>query len=79
MKLNGDYNRGYTKALIDVQNFLESHSEAMKYNKLYSYKGISAILVALIQNHEELRETGTVDNLIVEKDNKNIIIRKKGI
>ena len=79
MKLSGGYNRGYTKALIDVQNFLESHSEAMKYNKLYSHKGISAVLSALIQNREELREAGTVGNLIVEKDNKNIIIRKKGI
>lgn len=79
MKLSGDYNRGYTKALIDVQNFFESHSEAMKYNKLYSCKGISAVLSALIQNHEEFRETGTVDDLIVKKDKKNIIIRKKGI
>lgn len=79
MKLSGDYNRGYTKALIDVQNFFESHSEAMKYNKLYSHKGISAILSALIQNREELGETGEIDDLIVKKDKKNIIIRKKGI
>lgn len=76
MKLNGDYNRGYTKALLDVKNFFEEHSEAMKYNKLYSHKGISAVLSALIQNHEELRETGTVDNSIVEKDKKSIIICK---
>jgi hypothetical protein len=75
-KLNGDYNRGYAKALIDVQNFLESHSEAMKYNKLYSHKGISAVLSALIQNREELRETGTVDDLIAKKDKKNIIVCK---
>lgn len=75
-KLNGEFIRGYTKALIDVQNFLESHSEAMKYNKPYSHKGISAVLSALIQNHEELRETGEVDDLIVKKDKKNIIVCK---
>ena len=42
-------------------------------------KGISAVLSALIQNHEEFRETGTVDDLIVKKDKKDIVIRKKGI
>lgn len=37
------------------------------------------VLSVLIQYHEELRETGTADDLIVKKDKKNIIIRKKGI
>ena len=77
MKLSGDYNRGYTKALIDVQNFFESYSEAMKYNKLYSHKGISAVLSALIQNHEEFRETGEVDDLIVKKDKKILLSERK--
>lgn len=73
-KLSGEFIRGYTKVLVDVQNFFESHSETMKYYKLYSYKGILAVLSALIQHREELRETGTVDDLIVKKDKKNIII-----
>lgn len=76
-KLSGEFIREYTKALVDVKKFFEEHSENMKYQKLYSCKGITAVLNALVEYREELRETGTVDNLIVVKDKKNIDIRKR--
>ena len=71
------FNCGYTKALLDVQHFFESYSESLKFNKLYSEKGVSAIIKFLIENREELRETGIVENFVVHKDKKSIKFVKK--
>jgi len=77
-KLNGDFNRGYTTALINVLNFFDEHSDAMKTNRLYNPKGIRAILDFLIRNKEELRETGSIENVIVCKDGRHTMLRKAG-
>ena len=65
------YNHGYTKALLDVQEWFRNHSLTMRYNRLYNEKGVNAILAALVENREELRETGSV-NLIVNKKTREI-------
>lgn len=75
-KLDGQYNAGYIKALIDVKNFFEDHSEAMKACRLNNQKGISALLKFILENHEELRETGDIENVIVYRQHNKILIKK---
>lgn len=60
-RLDGSYIRGYTKALLDVQHFFENHSDSLKYCKLHNKKGIDIVLQMLLDNREELRETGDVE------------------
>lgn len=70
------FNGGYTKALLDVQHFFESYSDSLSYNKLYNRKGVEAILKCLLDNREELRETGSLSGIIVRKDKKSVIVEK---
>jgi hypothetical protein len=76
-KLDGSFIRGYTKALLDVQNFFESHSEALSTYKLFNKNGVTAILKFLIENRDELREYGNIDDILVRKEPKKIIITKR--
>ena len=63
------YNGGYTKALIDVVRWFENHSNIIKFYKLYGYGNIVKILKALLENREELRETGDV-SLVYNREKK---------
>lgn len=76
-KLDGSFIRGYTKALLDVQNFFESHSEALSTYKLFNKNGVTAILKFLVENRDELREYGNIDDILVRKEPKKIIIAKR--
>lgn len=75
-KLNGDFNRGYTTALVNVLSFFDEHSDALKANRMYNQKGVHAVLQFLQNNREELRETGTIENIVVSKDKNGVTIRK---
>lgn len=67
------YTGGYFKALLDVRTFFESHSQSLKFSRLYNQKGVMQVLDALIKNREELRETGDVENLIYNTERKEIV------
>lgn len=54
------YSHGYTKALLDVRDYIKDHSDALKVNKLYNRKGIEKLIDALINRRGELMRTGTV-------------------
>lgn len=75
-KLNGDFNRGYTTTLVNVLSFFDEHSDALKANRMYNQKGVHAVLDFLLKNREELRENGTIENVIVSRDKNAIVIRK---
>lgn len=72
--LDGSYNRGYTKALVDVMNFFTSYSDSLKQCRLYNESGIQKTLQMLVNNRESLRETGRVN---VVYDTKNKVFLKK--
>ena len=55
------YIAGYTKALLDVQEYIKSHSGALKKAKLYNSRAIEKLIDALVENRVEMRETGTVN------------------
>ena len=76
-KLSGDYNRGYTKALTHVLNFFDEYSDALKFNKMYNQKDIHIVLNFLLDNRNELRETGTIDNVVVRKTGKQTYLEKE--
>lgn len=76
-KLNEDYIRGYTKALLDVKSFFENYSDNLKYNKLFNESGIMALLAFLVDNREELRECGDISGIIIDKSGKRVKIVKK--
>lgn len=69
--MTDSYIGGYSKALLDVKNWFEDHSEILKFNRLYNEKGIRNILWALLENRAELRETGDV-KLYVNRKTKEI-------
>jgi hypothetical protein len=55
---NSTYRQGYFKALLDVKNWWENHSESIKYLRLGSYKGALLILEKLLEVREDLMLLG---------------------
>ena len=55
------YTAGYTKALLDVQEYIKRRPGALKKVKLYNSRAVEKLIDALVENGEEMRETGTVD------------------
>lgn len=77
-KLDDNFIKGYTKALLDIQNFYERHSDSLQLYRLYTRKATTEIIRFLIENREELREIGDITNIIVNKDKSgNVRIIKK--
>ena len=57
-RLRSDYNKGYTKALLDVKSFIKKNEITVKKARLTGYNGILKLLDALNAGKDELRETG---------------------
>lgn len=75
-KLDGSFIRGYTKAVLDIQHFFESHSDSLKHNKLYNCAGIEELLKFIVSNRQELCETGDIADIVCRKEKKKVIIEK---
>lgn len=60
------YRQGYIKALIDVKNYVDSHSHVMKHYKLYNSKKLPMLLQAFIDNADE-----TFDQKSIKKSKEN--------
>ena len=64
---------GYTKALLDVKEYFEFHSESLKHNKAYNSKVIPVLIDSLIENRDEMMRIGGRNlELIITKDKKFI-------
>lgn len=76
-----DYNNGYKKALIDVINWFDKHSDAMRYNHFYNRKGIHFILSALLEYSDVFQDFGDCTELTIHKEpNGELkIIKAEGI
>lgn len=66
------YRQGYIKALIDVKSYVDSHSDVMKWNKLYSQKRLPLLLQAFIENADEMIAMGDMIELAFTADKKSI-------
>lgn len=65
------FNGGYTKALIDVKNYFEGHTDILSWNHMWNRKGVLQVLNALIEHREELRETGDA-NLVMNRETRTV-------
>lgn len=51
---NSSFEKGYFKALLDVKNYFDTHSDSLKINKMYNSKNIPKLLQAFIDNRERM-------------------------
>lgn len=57
-RLSGDYNRGYTKAIMDIQEVFSYINDDLKYHrKRMNDKVAKELLECCLQNRENLRES----------------------
>lgn len=69
------YQGGYTKALLDVKEFFEVHSEALKRNRCYNAKMIPVILDGLINARHKMMEVGGANlSMKLLKDSKKLVL-----
>ena len=66
------YRQGYIKALIDVKNYVDSHSCVMKQWKIYNSKKLSMLLQAFIDNADEMIAMGDMIELTLTFDQTSI-------
>lgn len=69
-----DYEYGYTKAVSDIKNYLESHSETLKWHKMNNLKGICEILSLFEKEHDTLLKYGPDIEVIVNYEGKKRIL-----
>ena len=68
------YRQGYFKALLDVKNYFDKHSESLKHNKMYNSKKIPLLLQAFFDNADEMIMWGDNIDLRVSKDGKRVFL-----
>ena len=72
--MNLDYNQGYFKALVDVKNYFDSHSDMLKHLRMYNSKKIPLLLDAFIRYHEKMIIVGDQIDLKLTADGKKVIL-----
>ena len=56
-RLSGDFNRGYTKAIMDIAEVMKYIQDDLKYHhKTLNQKTINRLLEVILANRESLRE-----------------------
>ena len=70
-----DYENGYTKALIDVLNWFERHSDCLRYTKMYNKIGVEAMLRGMLNNREMFMDFGEMTEFKVIRDEKKRIVK----
>lgn len=68
------YRKGYFKALLDVKNYFDKHSESLKCLKMYNSKKLPLLLQAFIDNADELIMWGDEIELKLSKDGKRVLL-----
>lgn len=68
------YRQGYLKALMDVKDYLDYHSESLKHNRAFNSKKIPLLCQAFIDYHEVMMTYGGSElELILTKEGKVIL------
>lgn len=75
-KVNDGYRQGYFKALLDVKNYFDSHSEVLKYYKMYNAKKIQLLLEAFSENVDLMIIWGDHIDLKLSADGKKFELMK---
>lgn len=69
-----DYENGYIKALNDVKNWIEKHSIAMKYCRMYNQKNIEMLLNAICKGAYVFQQYGE-DTEMTFEHKKNVVTK----
>lgn len=56
--MTDSYRGGYLKALVDVKNYFDSHSNILKHLRIYNSKKIPLLLQAFIDNADQMMLEG---------------------
>ena len=73
--MTDSYMGGYTKALLDVKDFFEYHSDALKRSRCYNSKMIPVILQGLINARHKMIEVGGMNlPMKLSKDRKEVFL-----
>lgn len=75
-KVNDGYRQGYFKALLDVKNYFDSHSEVLKHYKMYNAKKIQLLLEAFLENVDLMIICGDHIDLKLSADGKKVELMK---
>lgn len=68
-----EYRKGYFHALLDLKNYLDSHSESLKCYRARKYDVVFSILNLLLRNGEcmdAMMQTGNINVSIKEEPDK---------
>lgn len=68
------YRKGYFKAILDIRNWLTSHDDTLKGNKINKAAGIIAILDCILTDTNRFMTTGSETQFTKVKDTKTIKI-----
>jgi len=68
-----DYENGYKKAVSDIRNYFQSHSESLKFHRMFSCKGIMKLLAAMEKNSDAMMQSGEDVSFKITKENKIIL------
>lgn len=63
-----DYENGYRKALEDVVNWIERHSESLKHSKLNNRNGIIRLMKAMWSNCDVMMKYGENTEIMLMPD-----------
>lgn len=74
-----DYSHGYRKALCDVVDWFERHSQGMAYNRAYAKNPIEALLKAMAKEHEAMEKYGASVVFVLKRQDKKceVVIDKE--
>jgi len=67
-----DYENGYQQALLDVKNWFEHHSIALKSLRMYNQKNIEMLLNVMCKNAETFQKQGEDMDIYFDNEKKKI-------
>lgn len=67
-----DYESGYAKALLDVKNWFERHSTALKFFRMYNQKNIEMLLLEISKNADTFQKFGDDTEIFFEYEKKKM-------
>lgn len=56
--MTDNYYSGYIKALLDIRDYLDYHSDMLKHNRCYNEKAMISLVDLFIVNRHEIAEQG---------------------
>lgn len=70
------YRQGYFKALLDIKNYFDTHTNSLKHLKMYNSKKIPLLLQAFVENADEMMMWGEDIDLKLSNDGKSVFLVK---